>query len=107
MQQHNYLDFDLLIESGGPGKYRARVLASPAGESPAVPVEMPFSDLELENLLLRVGQPRRRAVRGGKSPEGDAVPEVGGRLFDAGFPEPLRNPLGLRVPPGESPGGRV
>lgn len=31
--QFSYQDFDLLIEPGPPGSYRARVLRSPAGES--------------------------------------------------------------------------
>jgi hypothetical protein len=30
--QFSYQDFDLLIEPGPPGSYRARVLRSPAGE---------------------------------------------------------------------------
>jgi len=102
MPQRSYLDFDLLIESAGPGRYRARVLASPAGESRPVPVEMPFSDLEFENLLLRVGQPRRHAVRSLNSPEVEAVRDFGGRLFDAVFHDQLRATLDASVQQVES-----
>ena len=55
-----YLDFDLSIqrEQGG---YRARA-DSPAGQA-AVTFTLPFSDLELENFLLRVGRTRRGTRR--------------------------------------------
>jgi hypothetical protein len=54
----DYLDFDLLIERLGD-HYRARVTQSPAGEA-AGEFTSPFSPLELENLVLRLGQARGR-----------------------------------------------
>ena len=64
MPEHTYVDFDLLIEPGEGGRYRARVLQSPMGETGPVSVTIPFSDLELENFLLKVGRPGRQATRG-------------------------------------------
>lgn len=77
-----YLDFDLLIDRSGEG-YRARVLDSPAGRGTAV-FTLPFSTLELENYLLRIGRPRR-GMRRVESPESEAVKTFGGRLFEAVF----------------------
>jgi len=54
----SYLDFDLLIRRA-EGGYRAQVLSSPAGEATA-DFTLPFSALELENFVLRVGRPRTR-----------------------------------------------
>jgi hypothetical protein len=51
--QFTYQDFDLLIEPGAQGSYRARVLRSPAGESAPVQFTLPFSLLELETSCLR------------------------------------------------------
>ena len=93
MPQHGYLDFDLLIEPGSQGGYRARVLKSPVGEIPPVPLTIPFSDLELENFLLKVGRPRRQGVRGIKPPEVAAVRDFGAQLFDAVFRDRLRSAL--------------
>jgi tetratricopeptide (TPR) repeat protein len=91
--EHTYRNFDLLIEGTGAGGYRARVLASPAGETGPVPVRMPFSDLEVENFLLKIGRPRRHTVRGVNSPEAAAIRQFGGRLFDAVFLDDLRETL--------------
>ena len=66
--QFSYEDFDLLIEPGPRGKYRARVVRSPAGESAYVQFRVPFSALELENFVLKVGLPRR-GTRGLGRPE--------------------------------------
>ena len=92
MPQHTYVDFDLLIERGDEG-YRGRVLNSPVGETRPVPVTLPFSDLELENFLLRVGRPRRQTTRGEGTPEAAAVRDFGGRLFDAIFTDRVRTAL--------------
>jgi hypothetical protein len=77
-----YLDFDVLIARSGDG-YVARVLNSPAGQA-AVGFRLPFSTLELENFLLRVGR-TRRGVRRLESPEMRSAKAFGGRLFKAVF----------------------
>src|SRR5687767_12216782 len=93
MSGHTYADFDLLIEPGDAGTYRARVLKSPVGETRPVAVTIPFSDLELENFLLRIGRPRRQPTRGEGSPEAEVVREFGRRLFDAVFRDQVRDAL--------------
>ncbi len=80
MDEIKYLDFDLLIERAEEG-YTARVLNSPAGQATA-DFNLPFSELELENFLLRVGR-TRRGVRRLESPEMEAAKSFGGRLFNA------------------------
>jgi CHAT domain len=93
VQERTYEDFDLLIESTGPGSYRARVVESPVGETRPIPVTIPFSDLELENFVLKVGQPRRRGTRGLETTDVGAVKTFGGRLFDAVFHDQVRMAL--------------
>ena len=83
----SYLDFDLVI-SRTEGGYRAQVLSSPAGEA-SVDFRAPFSDLELENFLLRVGRPRR-STRRRDSPEMQAVRTLGGRLYESVFSGGIR-----------------
>lgn len=77
-----YLDFDLLLERVASG-YRARVLKSPAGETVGE-FQLPLSNLELENFLLRMGRPRR-GVRRLETPETQAAKAVGGQIFNAIF----------------------
>lgn len=85
MNPISYLDFDLSIElvDAAQGRYRARVLSSPAGQANVL-FEMPFSALELENFLLRMGR-TRRGVRYIGSPEMQAAQAFGGRLFTTVF----------------------
>lgn len=90
--QLTYQNFDLLIEPGAPGSYRARVLRSPAGESAPVHFTLPFSPLELENLVLKVGLGRRR-TRGPGRPESAPLKEFGGKLYAAVFQDELREIL--------------
>ena len=66
----SYLDFYLLLSRTERG-YRAQVLSSPAGEASSDFVA-PFSDLELDNFVLRIGRPRRSTRRTG-SPEMEAI----------------------------------
>ncbi len=88
-----YEDFDLLIEPTTDSGYRARVLSSPVGETRPVAIAIPFSDLELEHFLLRIGRPRRQATRGEGTSEAAAVREFGSRLFDAVFTDRVRRAL--------------
>jgi hypothetical protein len=90
--QLTYEDFDLLIEPGPPGSYRARVLRSPAGECAPVQFRLPFSELELENLVLKVGRGRRRS-RGPGRPESAPLKDFGGKLYGAVFHDELREVL--------------
>ena len=69
MAQIDYLDFDLQIERVDQG-YRARVLDSPAGQA-SNEFALPFSDLELENFVLRMSHTRHGVRRLG-------TPELGG-----------------------------
>ena len=85
-----YLDLDLLIERAEAG-YTARVLNSPSGQATAG-FRLPFSDLELENFLLRVGR-TRRGVRRLESPEMQVAKAFGGRLFQAVFSGDVRGCL--------------
>jgi hypothetical protein len=82
-----YRDFDLLIERSGQG-YRAQVLESPAGQATA-DFTLPFSDLELENVLLRLGRPAR-TVRRIESTEMSTAKAFGAALFNAVFSGDVR-----------------
>ncbi len=90
MDTPRYLDFDLLFEGTG-GKYRARVLTSPVGQA-AANFALPFSDLELENFMLRMGR-TGRGVRRIDSPEMESAKTFGGRLFNAIFVDEVRGCL--------------
>ena len=81
------LDFDLLIEPSN-GKHVVRVLSSPAGQAEAI-FNSPFSDLELENFFLRMGQSRQTA-RLTHTPLNKIAKSFGSRLFDALFSGEVR-----------------
>ena len=85
-----YRDFDIQIEPAGD-KYRVRVLNSPGGQASGE-FALPFSELELENFLLRMGQSRRRSRRL-ESPQTQAAKTVGGQLFNALFAGEVRSAL--------------
>ncbi len=82
MGEGAYFNFDLIIEPAGE-KYRARVFDSPAGQA-AAEFDNPFSELELENFVLRMGRPRA-GVRRVDLSEMEAVKQCGERLFRAVF----------------------
>lgn len=86
----NYLDFDLLIERAGD-TYRARVTNSPAGQA-ATDFKLPFSDLELENFLLKMGR-TRRGVRRLETQELEASKDFGAKLYQAVFQDEVRGVL--------------
>ena len=90
----NYLDLDLLVEKEGEG-YQARVLASPGGQATST-FQSPFSPLELENFLLKVGMSLseiRRNVRRIDSSDMAEIKSFGARLFRALFDEELQPTL--------------
>jgi CHAT domain-containing protein len=84
------LDFDMVIESHDDG-YRARVVASPAGEAQSGFV-LPFSDQDLRILILEVvgsiGRMRRR-VRRIETQERKLLENFGGQLFETVFSGPV------------------
>ena len=90
----NYLDLDLLIEKDDDG-YRARVIGSPGGQASSE-FRPPFSQLELENFLLKVGMSLtdiRRNTRRIDSSDMAEIKSFGGRLFRALFDEQLQPTL--------------
>jgi hypothetical protein len=54
MTAHDYADFDLEVTRLPDGRYRASARFPGAGEN-SVEFETPFSNLELENLMLKMG----------------------------------------------------
>src|SRR5262245_43447200 len=82
MTDFKYLDFDVLIQRDQED-YRAYVLNSPAGQA-ASSFRTPFSDIELENFLLKVGRPRR-TTRRVDLPDVSAAKLFGERLFEKVF----------------------
>ena len=88
------LNFDLAIEARADG-YRARVMASPAGEAEGS-FELPFSDQDLQILVLKVigsvGR-RRRKLRRFESVERRMLEDFGGQLFQAVFSGSVRSCL--------------
>lgn len=83
MADREYSDFDIAIEAVADGRYRIRVIDSPVGRARAE-FELPFSSLELDNFLLRVGRPRR-GVRRLESPEATAARDFGRKLWETVF----------------------
>ena len=77
-----YEDFDLLLERAPKG-FRAQVLNSSAGQA-SVEFQLPFSDVELENFLLKLGR-TTRIVRRIESTEMTTAKSFGAALFDAVF----------------------
>ncbi|MDH3398943.1 MAG: CHAT domain-containing protein, partial [Acidimicrobiia bacterium] len=88
MSEQAYLDFDLLVARSDDGAMSARVVDSPAGQA-VHEFELPFSDLEVENFLLRVGQTRGRTRRL-ESSEMESARQFGSRLYDALFDGEVR-----------------
>jgi hypothetical protein len=88
MRGLRYLDFDLTFQRTASG-YQARVLGSPAGQA-AIDFVLPFSELEIENFLLRFGRSRRPTRRLG-STQVEAARAFGGRLFEAAFQGEIRS----------------
>lgn len=90
----HYLDFDLYIEPHSRSRsrlYRAHVLNSPAGQA-SVDFKLPFSKIELENYILKIGR-TRQGMRSLNSPEGVAAKEFGYKLFNAIFQDQVRDCL--------------
>lgn len=83
MQDGPSLDLDVLFTRAGDD-YQAQVVRSPAGEGQVVRFPRPFSDLELENLILKIGRFTGRTRRI-EAPPVIAAKEAGARLFNGVF----------------------
>lgn len=83
MAGREYIDFDLVIEANDDGRYFSRVISSPAGEASSGFV-FPFSALELENYLLKLG-PTRPVVRRIDSPHVHTARQFGSTLYQSVF----------------------
>ncbi len=78
-----YSEFRLRIDRGlSAGTYRV-VATGPSGEALGR-FKLPFSDIELENFVLKVGR-TRRGKRRVESPEMELAKDFGGRLFSSLF----------------------
>jgi CHAT domain len=84
MTARAYDNFDLLIESIDAAQFRVRVTHCEAGDSPALITSLPFSDLQLENVLLKL-DPGRSGTRRLLDPYAQASVDMGTGLFDAVF----------------------
>lgn len=85
MASRRYLNFDLLLEQEGEGRYQARVTDSPLGETPSVRFQLPFDATTLENLLLKLDPGRSGTRRVGATGQQQAAMEFGGPLYAAVF----------------------
>lgn len=85
MKTKVYQDFDLSLEKAGD-RYRARLLYSPDGSANSE-FDLPFSDIELDNFILRFGQARRTTRNMGATSEtaNRSLREFGTRLYEAIF----------------------
>jgi len=82
-----YQTLDLALERTKSG-LQVKNLSSKDSKT-SVEFVFPFSDVELENFILRMGQ-SRRGVRRIESPQMQAAQEFGIKLFQALIPEPLK-----------------
>lgn len=85
-----HANFDLLITRDGETHY-VRVVDSPTGTASAR-FSKPFTDLEIENVLLRLAQPQQ-TVRRVRTPQLAFATSFGQRLFDAVFVDQVRDCL--------------
>ncbi len=88
VQAHEYDELKLRLERGDGGDFR--VLASSSNGETSGRFALPFSDLELENFILRVS----RAPRGRRRMESSEMHEAkrfGGRLFESLFQQRVRD----------------
>jgi len=83
-----YWELKVRIERGDGDAFRV-VAAGPSGEATGT-FRVPFSEVELENLVLRVSRPRQ-TVRRIDSPEMELVRRFGNELFNSIFQSRVRD----------------
>jgi CHAT domain-containing protein/WD40 repeat protein len=83
-----YAEFRLRIERVSKRVYRIEA-SGPSGQAEST-FKLPFSDLELENFVLKV-RGTRQGVRSLESPEMDLAKTFGTKLFDALFDADIRS----------------
>jgi hypothetical protein len=88
MDNIEYLDFELRIEKRGQ-RYLATVVHSPSGEASSL-FKLPFSNLEIENFILRM-ESTHRGMRRISTPEMQTVRQFGNKLFEAVFCDEVRS----------------
>lgn len=98
-----YFNFDLLIEKASDDSFVARVLESPVGQARSTFLS-PFTPMELEILILRVG-PSRRGNRSFDNIPTRAAKDLGGRLFESVFTNEVRVCLQSSIHYAESQNG--
>ncbi len=80
----SYLNFDLLVSDLGE-QYQVRLIDSPCGQGEHI-FSLPFSELELENFILRMGQNRGNVrTLHLESVDIPGVKKLGGALYDCIF----------------------
>ncbi|MBI4675567.1 MAG: hypothetical protein HY741_28315 [Chloroflexi bacterium] len=79
----DYIDFDLHL-SPTPNGYRVRAVNA-QGANVSADFELPFTDTEIENLMLRVGRARKNRSMGRGSADMQAALKFGSKLFDTVF----------------------
>ena len=89
MSSRVYDNFDVLIEGVDGGRFRVRVTRSAVGDTTVLLSSLPFSDVELENVLLKL-DPGRAGTRRISDPYSQASVELGSGLFDAVFRDDVR-----------------
>jgi hypothetical protein len=77
-----YDELNVRVEPRGDGTYEVYA-SGDTGEATGV-FQLPFSDLEVENFILRIGR-TRKGTRRLESPEMERARDFGGRLFSALF----------------------
>ncbi|WP_287602332.1 CHAT domain-containing protein [Thiothrix sp.] len=84
MSAKSYLNFDLLLNEAGDN-YQVHVIDSPAGQASRT-FTLPFSAVELENFILKIGQ-NRGSVRSLHIERIDvpSIQKLGGALYEALF----------------------
>ena len=101
MANRRYLNFDLLLEQEGEGEYRARVVASPLGDTPSVEFRLPFDATGLGAAAQArsgsYGRTRQRRRSAAASRQGLRRPAVRCDLH-------RRRDVGLDPQPGPGPG---